>query len=39
VVDEDTRGVLERSDHMTPEQLLLIEAILTFPETILEKEY
>lgn len=38
VVDEDTRGTLERSDQMTPEQLLLIDAILTLPETTLEKE-
>jgi hypothetical protein len=39
VVDEDTRGALERSDQMTPEQLLLIDAILTLPETTLEREY
>ena len=38
VVDEDTRGALERSDQMTPEQLLLIDAILTLPETSPEKE-
>jgi hypothetical protein len=38
VVDEDTRGALERSDQMTPEQLLLIDAILTLPETSSEKE-
>jgi len=38
VVDEDVRGALERSDHMTPEQLLLIDAVLTLPETSLEKE-
>jgi hypothetical protein len=38
VVDEDTRGALERSDQMTPEQLLLIDAILTLPKTSLEKE-
>jgi hypothetical protein len=38
VVDEDTRGALERSDQVTPEQLLLIDAILTLPETTLEKE-
>ena len=38
VVDEDTRGALERSDQMTPEQLLLIDAILTLPETTFEKE-
>ncbi len=29
VVDEDVRGALERSDHTTPEQLLLIDAVLT----------
>ena len=38
VVDKDTRGALERSDQMTPEQLLLIDAILTLPETSPEKE-
>jgi hypothetical protein len=38
VVDEDTRGALERLDQMTPEQLLLIDAILTLPETTFEKE-
>jgi hypothetical protein len=38
VVDEDTRGALERSDQMTPEQLRLIDAILTLPETTFEKE-
>ncbi|KFY46137.1 hypothetical protein V494_00595 [Pseudogymnoascus sp. VKM F-4513 (FW-928)] len=38
VVDEDVRGALERSDHMTPEQLLLIDAVLTLPETSLERE-
>src|SRR4051794_15870467 len=30
---------LERSQYMTPEQLILIDAILTLPETSLEKEY
>jgi hypothetical protein len=38
VVDEDTRGALERSDQMTPEQLLLIDVILTLPKTTFEKE-
>jgi hypothetical protein len=38
VVDEDVRGALERSDHMSPEQLLLIDAVLTLPETSLERE-
>jgi Protein of unknown function (DUF3435) len=38
VVDEDTRGVLEQSDQMMPEQLLRIGAILTLPETLPEKE-
>jgi hypothetical protein len=37
-VDEDVRGALERSEHMTPEQLLLIDAILTLPETTPERE-
>lgn len=32
VVDEDTRGALERTDQMTPEQLALIDAILTAGE-------
>jgi Protein of unknown function (DUF3435) len=39
VVDEDTRSVLERLDHMTLEYLHLIDAILTLPETLLENEY
>jgi hypothetical protein len=39
VVDEDVRSALERSDYMTPEHLLLIDAILTLPETSLEKEH
>jgi hypothetical protein len=39
VVDKDTQGILERSDQITPEQLLLIDAILILPETLLEKEY
>ncbi len=38
VVNEDTCGALERSDEMTPEHLLLINAILTLPETSLERE-
>jgi hypothetical protein len=38
VVDEETQSALERSDQMTPEQLLLIDAILTLPETTMEKE-
>ena len=38
VVDEDTRGALEQSDEMTRKQLLLINAILTLPETTFEKE-
>ncbi|KFY96073.1 hypothetical protein V498_02927 [Pseudogymnoascus sp. VKM F-4517 (FW-2822)] len=38
MVDEDVRGALERSDHMTPEQLLLVDAVLTLPETSLERE-
>jgi hypothetical protein len=38
VVDEDTRDALERSDQLTPEHLLLIDAILTLPETSLENE-
>ncbi|KAG9236200.1 hypothetical protein BJ875DRAFT_503499 [Amylocarpus encephaloides] len=38
VVDEDTRDVLERSGQLTPEHLLLIDAILTLPETSLKNE-
>ncbi len=38
VVDEEMQSVLERSDYMTPEYLLLIDAVLTLPETSLEKE-
>ncbi|KAH8587036.1 hypothetical protein B0O99DRAFT_699067 [Bisporella sp. PMI_857] len=39
VVDEDTRDALAQSDQVTPEHLLLIDAILTLPETSLENEY
>jgi hypothetical protein len=39
VVDEEVRSALERSDYMTPEQLVLIDAVLTLPETSPEKEY
>lgn len=39
VVHEETREALQRSDQMTPEQLLLIDSILTLPETSLEKEH
>jgi hypothetical protein len=38
VVNEDTRDALERSNQLTPEHLLLIDAILTLPETSLENE-
>ena len=38
VVDKDTRDALERSDQVTPEHFLLIDAILTLPETSLENE-
>ena len=38
VVDEDMRNVLERSDQVMLEHLLLIDAILTLPETSLENE-
>jgi hypothetical protein len=38
VVDEEVRSVLEHSEDMSPEQLLLIDAILTLPETTFEKE-
>jgi hypothetical protein len=38
VVDENTRGASERSDQKTPEQLHLIDVILTLLETTFEKE-
>ena len=38
VVDEDTRDALERSDQVTLEHFLLIDAILTLPKTSLENE-
>jgi hypothetical protein len=38
VVDQDTLGTLERLDRLTPEHLLLIDAILTLPETSFEHE-
>jgi hypothetical protein len=38
VVDEETRDALERSDQLTPEHLILIDAILTLPETSVENE-
>jgi hypothetical protein len=37
VVDEDLRSALERSENMTPEHLL-IDTIMTLPETSLNKE-
>jgi len=37
-VVEDTRDALERSDQLTPEHLLLIDAILTLPETSFENK-
>lgn len=38
VVDKDTRGSLERSNQIRPEQLLVINPILTLPKTSLDKE-
>jgi hypothetical protein len=38
VVDEDTLDTLERSDRLALEYLLLIDAILTLPETSFEYE-
>ena len=38
VVDKDTRDALERSNHLTPERLLLVDAILTLPEMSLENK-
>ncbi len=35
VGDETTRAAINRSDKMKPEQLLLIDTILTLPETTL----
>jgi hypothetical protein len=39
MVDEDVRSVLKRSNYMTPEHFLLINAILTLPKTSLKKKY
>jgi hypothetical protein len=39
VIDKDTRSALERSDHITPEYLYLIDTILILPETLLENKY
>ena len=38
VINEDMLKALERSEQMTPEHLLLIDAILTLPKTSLENE-
>jgi hypothetical protein len=38
VVDEEVRSVLEWSENMTIEHLLLIEVVMTLPKTIPEKE-
>lgn len=38
IVDEEVRSLLEQSENMTPEHLYLIDAIMTLPETTLEKE-
>jgi hypothetical protein len=38
VVDEEVRSVLKRSKDITPEHLILIDAIMTLPETSIEKE-
>ena len=38
VINEDTLDVLEQSDQLIPEYLLLIDAILILPETFLESE-
>ncbi|EDN09785.1 predicted protein [Histoplasma mississippiense (nom. inval.)] len=38
VVDEDVRGALERSGYMTPEQMIMIDAVLTLPPKTPEAE-
>jgi Protein of unknown function (DUF3435) len=38
IVDEEVRSELERSENMTQEHLLLIDAIMTLPETSIERE-
>jgi hypothetical protein len=38
MVDEEMRSALKRFDYMTSERLILIDAILTLPETSVEKE-
>jgi hypothetical protein len=38
VVDKEVRSVLERSENITPEYLLLIDTVMTLPKTTPEKE-
>ncbi|EER43787.1 conserved hypothetical protein [Histoplasma capsulatum H143] len=38
VVDEDVRSELERSGYMTPEQMIMIDAVLTLPPKTPEEE-
>ncbi|EDN07509.1 predicted protein [Histoplasma mississippiense (nom. inval.)] len=38
VVDEDVRSALERSGYMTPEQMIMIDAVLTLPPKTPEAE-
>jgi hypothetical protein len=39
VIDKDIRNMLERSDHITPEYLYLINIILILPKILLENKY
>lgn len=38
LIDEEVQSALKRSDYMTPERLILIDAILTLLDTSAEKE-
>ncbi|OJD22468.1 hypothetical protein ACJ73_06185 [Blastomyces percursus] len=38
VIDEDVRSELERSGYMTPEQMIMIDAVLTLPPKTPEEE-
>jgi hypothetical protein len=38
MVDEKMRNALKRSDYITPEQFILVNAILTLPETSMKKK-
>jgi hypothetical protein len=39
IVDEEVMGALEHTGYMTPQQMMLIDTVLTMPGTTVEKEY